>query len=342
MESYRDNLEIDLKDLALNILKYWKAIILTTIIFGILGLGYTLYSSGYLSAPVTIQDEKGLSSLTLEELKDTVKEVLTAREIRDVELTYNAYLECEKLYNKIEKSSAEDNTELEIELLKATQQILAVKSYFSAEQLAYYNALFEKDDKEMNPAFLIHTETILKNYKEKTEKNNEAIEEKPKFSFKKVILAAFLGAFLVIILVSLKYIMKPFLKTADDLRSAFKLHIISSLRNVDENSLTYVYSSILASLKSSNAKKVFFLSATADADVAELRHKTSEKFNTVDITANASNNILEDPTALDSIVDSDGVILFEKIGRSKYDDIARELEICNSLGVKVLGAVVTE
>ena len=342
MESDRDNLEIDLKDLALKILKYWKAIILTTIIFGILGLGYALYSGGYLSASVPIQEEENFSSLTLEELKDAVKGVLTAREIRDVELTYNAYLECENLYNKIEKSSAEDNTELEIELLKATQQIVAVKSYFSADQMAYYNALFEKDDKEMSPAFRTHMETTLKDYKQKAQKNNEAIEEKPKFSFKKVILAAFIGAFLVIVLISLKYIMKPFLKTADDLRSAFKLPIISSLRNVDDSSLTYVYSSVLASLKSSNAKKVFFLSATADSDVAELRHKTSEKFNAGDITTIASNSILEDPTVLDSIVDSDGVILFEKIGCSKYDDIARELEIFNSLGVKVLGAVVTE
>ena len=347
MESYRDNLEIDLKDLALKILKQWKAILLATVIFGILGVGYALYSGGYLSLPVVPKSAKEASDLTLDELKDEVKQVLTAREIKDVELTYDAYLECEKLYSKIEKSSADDTTELEIELLKATQQIIAVKSYFSADQLAYYNALFEKDGEEMSPAFTKLMDKNLKTYKEnaekeEAEKNSATLEEPREFSYKKVIIAAFFGAFLVIMIVSLKYIMKPVLKTADDLRTAFKLPIISSLRSGNEGAFSYVYSSILASLKSSNAKKVFFLSATADSDVAELRHKTSEQFNAGDITAIASNSILDDPTVLDTIVDSDGVILFEKIGQSKYDDIARELEICNSLGVKVLGAVVTE
>ena len=50
--------------------------------------------------------------------------------------------------------------------------------------------------------------------------------------------------------------------------------------------------------------------------------------------------MLTNPDVIDEIVTSDGVVLFERIGKSLYDDIAREIELCNNYGVLVIGAVI--
>ena len=60
------------------------------------------------------------------------------------------------------------------------------------------------------------------------------------------------------------------------------------------------------------------------------------------LSANTSDFILDDSKVLEEIVNSDGVMLFEKIGKSKYEDIAKEIERCKNFGVKILGAIVVE
>ena len=66
----------------------------------------------------------------------------------------------------------------------------------------------------------------------------------------------------------------------------------------------------------------------------------SSMFEGKDLSVVAKGSMLTDPSVIDEIVSSDGVILFEKIGKSLYEDIAREIELCNNYGVPILGTVV--
>ena len=330
MESYKDNLEIDLKDLALKILKYWKTILITAVICAIIGVGYAFAAGGYV--PALSQETQ---EITLEEFKDMVKAKLTSKEIKDVELIYNAYRECENLYGKTDSSNSEKDVENEIELLKATQQIIATKTYLSNDQQLYLLTLFEGNDGNVSDAF---TKKVNADYRLDEAEYPEAGKS---FSIKYVLLAGILGAIAVIIIVAFKYITTPVLKTAEDLRTAFKLPIISSFRSGNDAALNYVYSSIYAAAKSSEAKKIYLLGAAPDAATTESKHKVSQMFEGKDISV-IPDSILDNPESLNAVVDSDGAILFEKIGQSKYDNISRELELCTSLGIKILGTVVAE
>ncbi len=328
MESYRDNLEIDLKDLTLRIIKNWKAILIAAALCAIVGVGFAFAAGGYIPSI-----DKEPQKITLNEFKDMIKSKLTSKEIRDVELAYNAYVECEKLYAEIEKSDSENNVENEIELLKATQQLISIKTNLTTDQQLYFNTLFEGKDGKISAAFIsrVNNDFTL-------EDKGNATESKKNFSMKYIILAAILGAIIVIIISALKYITAPVLKTSEDLRSAFKLPIISSLRTGNDTDFNYVYSSIHAATKSSDAKKIFFIGAAFDSTTNEVKHKICEMFKENE-TSVAIGNILDNPESLDSVVDSDGVILFEKVYLSKYKDIAREVELCNSLGINIIGAV---
>lgn len=319
MESYRDNLEIDLKDLASKIMKKWGLILLGAIICAGLGIGYSLITGSKLS-PASAAPTNN----TLNDQKEELKRKLTAKEARDVELAYKAFVECEKLYAET------SGTENEIELLKATQQVLAIKSIFSSDQQMYYSALFEEEDNAVSPAF--------------SKKINEGFspDSQNKLSVKFIIIAALAGALAVISVIAAKYVLTPVLKTEDDLRNAFKLPIISSFRTGDEATLEYVYNSICACAKKSDVQKICILGSVVDPSTSEYKHKVSDMFSEKDLSANASDFILDDPKVLEEIVNSDGVMLFEKIGKSKYEDIAKEIERCKNFGVKILGAIVVE
>lgn len=319
MESYRDNLEIDLTDLASKIMKKWVLILLGAIICAVLGIGYSLITGSKLS-PASAAPTNN----TLNDQKEELKGKLTAKEARDVELAYKAFVECEKLYDET------SGTENEIELLKATQQVLAIKSNFSSDQQMYYSALFEEEDNAVSPAF--------------SKKINEGFspDNQNKLSVKFIIIAALAGALAVISVIAAKYVLTPVLKTEDDLRNAFKLPIISSFRTGDDATLEYVYNSICACAKKSDVQKICILGSVVDPSTSEYKRKVSDMFSEKDLSANASDFILDDPKVLEEIVNSDGVMLFEKIGKSKYEDIAKEIERCKNFGVKILGAIVVE
>ena len=48
------------------------------------------------------------------------------------------------------------------------------------------------------------------------------------------------------------------------------------------------------------------------------------------------------PTALETMLRTEGVVLFERIGKSKFADISKELEYCKRYDIPVLGCVIIE
>ncbi|MBO4458992.1 MAG: hypothetical protein J5802_14895 [Butyrivibrio sp.] len=320
MDSYKDALEIDIKDLSSKILRKWKLILISAIIFALLAIGYGLATGSQL--PSAYSEPK---KITLDDLKEELKGKLTSKEARDVELAYNAYIECEKLYDEI------DTPETGVELVKATQQVLEIKKSFTPDQQLYYTALFEGEGG-----------TVSKPFSGKINADFSAGSGQNEVSVKLIVLAALAGAALVIIITATKYILSPVLKTEDDLRNAFKLPIISSFHPGDADALEYVYNSMYACAKKADVQKVCILGSAIDANTAEYKQEVSDMFPRKDMSVRTSDYMLDDPDVLDSIVNSDGVILFERIGHSKYEDIAKEIERCNNFGVKILGAVVVE
>ena len=142
MESYRKNLKIDRKDLLSKVVNSWKRVLICAVVFVVLCFGYAFLTTGYIP-----KFSNAPTKITLEELKTNLKGKLTVAEAKDVELAYNACKECEKLYSE---SGSPENS---IELVKATQQLIAIKSEFTPNQQMYYNALFEGEDGAVSKAF---------------------------------------------------------------------------------------------------------------------------------------------------------------------------------------------
>ena len=57
-------------------------------------------------------------------------------------------------------------------------------------------------------------------------------------------------------------------------------------------------------------------------------------------SVDAANNILSDTDALDKVTSSGGLILFERIWESTYENIEKEVELAKNLGLNIIGTVV--
>lgn len=72
--------------------------------------------------------------------------------------------------------------------------------------------------------------------------------------------------------------------------------------------------------------------------VQTLRTTDKEKL----LTINFEELAIYSPKALETMLNAEGVLLFERVGKSKFADISKELEYCKRYDIPVLGCVVIE
>lgn len=327
MTDYRDNLEIDLKNLAVDILKKWKLLVVGAIIGCLVGV---LYIGTTNVVEVVPDEEPALLQKVSEQDMAALAKKLTVSEKSDVDRAFKAYKKAIELYDEIDKMAFEEVTESESLVLSTTWNIASMKSSFSADQKAYYTALFAADPEL--------SEAVVGEIAENAQAENAGVNAKSFIKYAAV--GAFAGLFIVAVILALKYILTPVLKTEDDLRVAFRLPIIGSISSSSDTSTALIYSGIAACAQRAEAKKIYLVSSSDDEVITSNRNKMSGMFEGKEISVIAGGSMLTDPSVIDEIVTSDGVILFEKIGKSLYEDIAREIELCNNYGVPVVGTVV--
>ena len=254
---------------------------------------------------------------------------LTPKEKADADLAYEAYKKVIGLNEQLDAEGTSISLDTRTNIVSLTSQVLTLSTNFTADQKSYYVALFASDaDKEKFAAYNDMMPAI-----------NSTDSEGMSF-IKTVVLGAAAGLFIAAVILALKYILTPVVKTEDDLRTAFGLPIIGTVNSSSDTSNSLIYSGISACAHKSEAKTVYLVSSSEDEAITANRIKMSSMFEGKDLSVVAKGSMLTDPSVIDEIVSSDGVILFEKIGKSLYEDIAREIELCNNYGVPILGTVV--
>lgn len=194
-------------------------------------------------------------------------------------------------------------------------------------------------------------------------------------SLKFVVIGALAGAFFACLWYAVVYVISGILRIETDLSDVYKLSIYGRIKTQRENgkkklfagidnfidrlfdknkpvfteeeSLDIVCSGIGASTRKNDAKKVFITSADLGECTEKYREKIVDslkngKYLPEGCMAETGKNVVFDPRALEKMVQSDGVILVEKIGGSRYENIENELEVIKKYGVDVMGAVVLE
>ncbi len=199
--------------------------------------------------------------------------------------------------------------------------MLTVGSSLTSDQKSYFTALVNEEVKTKDVDTMILRE----------------------FSIKFAALGFMAGAFLVIMWICAKYILAQTIKTKDEFKDLFGLNVLGTISKECEN-LGMITAGAQIGAKKIEAKKLYVASSLTDEQHTASYSKIVDAIKTGagDITVDSGESILVNPASLEKLSAVDGVIFVEKLKASKYEDIARELEIVKNYGIKVLGIVVLE
>lgn len=348
MENYRDNLQIDLKDMTKYILKFWKKIMLFTIIGTILGGAYS-----YIVPPAPPVDETTDSATTdpADDSDNLTKEPpkLTETEMQEVELaldTYEIYQKAREIVKHdllIYMDSYDPNTELDKDQSEELMYKFNSLQTTTVNQLTSGSAMYNALNEKQRIVFDIRIGRLAYNdEKEELIPKAASPEAEPvslKEHIKLALFGAFMCAFVILMILAARYILSPKLKTENDLRLTFKLPILGSISKKDNDGLALISKSILALSKDNNAKNIVMCSSLSEEKtdyMSQIQKYLGENKTSVD----AANNILSDTDALDKVTSSGGLILFERIWESTYENIEKEVELAKNLGLNIIGTVV--
>ncbi len=207
-----------------------------------------------------------------------------------------------------------------------------------------------------------------------SQKNAQKVLEKH-VSKKFIAIGGLAGAFLAVMWYCVAYVIAGTLRTEADLSDIFRLSLYGRIKAVDgsgkkklfagidkwidglfnknrpdfseKESLDIVCSGIGVSAQKNEAKKIFVTGVGNDADSEKYKEMIvsdlkSGKYLPEGCEVDFGKNVVFDPRALEKMAHSDGVVLVEKIGSSRYENIGNELEAFKKYGVDVFGAVVLE
>ena len=164
------------------------------------------------------------------------------------------------------------------------------------------------------------------------------------FSVKYAALGLVAGAFIVIMIICLKYVLSQTIKTKEDMSELFKVNVLGRMKENADGELGMIVASSGLGAQKAELKKIYAISSTDNAIVSAITDKVVEaiKQNYSELNVESGKSVLTDPSSLAKLAESNGVILIEKLRTSKFEDIAKELELAKNYGVTVLGCVIVE
>ncbi|SFP38140.1 hypothetical protein SAMN04487928_101169 [Butyrivibrio proteoclasticus] len=218
------------------------------------------------------------------------------------------------------------------------------------------------------------TEGASASVSEKAEESEQNVVMVPSNSLnvKMILIGALAGLFLILCVYGILYVMSPKIKSRRDITDMFKLSVFGVVR--DENrynkffsgvdrfidalfevhdgnlsaadAMDITISSIELGIKRNGYKSLYITSVGNFKRTEEFKKNLKigleEKSGIEGIEYSTGPSPLFDAESLEKLYNSNAVVLVEEAGKSRYDGIAKMLEICDKFGIIVLGTVVLE
>lgn len=163
-------------------------------------------------------------------------------------------------------------------------------------------------------------------------------DETPKASISKkyLVVGAFLGLVLAVVIIVLRYMFDPTIKTSKDLQMFYGTNFIGDVAQADGALLAA--SKIINMCSNRQIKKVLIAGKMAtenEAAIKEVVDAVEKKGIVVDIIG----DILTDADAVQTLEARSNVVLVEAVRKSKYEDFNQEKALCESLDAQLLGYI---
>ena len=287
--------------------------------------GVGLEANSILNITVTARNEEECKKVLGVLMKELETQITTATSL------YNHNIEYLNTYFSVNvNTSILSEQQTQVDALKNLQNVmLTVGNSLTADQKALYTKLIDDDTaEETEVTEVVETEkTVVRS-----------------FDIKYAVLGLLAGAFIVVLWICLKYILSQTIKTKEDISELFKVSVLGIMKDGEDGELGMITAGVGLGAQKADLKKLYAISTIGDNTVSAITNQVVDavKQNYSELSVECGNSVLIDPASLAKLAESDGVIMVEKLRTSKYEDIAKELELAKNYGVKVLGCVVVE
>ena len=156
-----------------------------------------------------------------------------------------------------------------------------------------------------------------------------------------IVVGLVLGTFLACGCVVLPYLMTKKLRTEKDLEYSFGIPVLGVLDGKDGESLKQFASQIRLLARNRGADTVL-LWGSGDRLSSDIRNQLKENLQKTGFRGAECYDEVPESERMGKLADAKAVVLVEKTGKSRYEDIHREAELCRMLDVPLLGSIVSE
>lgn len=281
---------------------------------------YSIYSEGnsILTIKVTARSKEECQSV-MEVLKKHLEAAgPSVKKLYTHSLTYlNTY------YSKNMDTSIISEQQAQADALTSLEKsMLTVSSSLTTDQKSLFTALVDDAVKNKD----VETITVRS------------------FSLKFAALGLCAGAFIVVLWMALRYVLSQTIKTKEDMSELFKMTVLGRMRNEADGELGMIVAGAGLGAQKAGFKKLYVVSSADDEAGSAVMGKVIDAIhqNYGELTVECGKSVLLDPASLSKFAEAEGVIFIEKLRVSKYEDIAKELELAKNYGTTVLGCVIVE
>ncbi len=251
------------------------------------------------------------------------------------------------------------------------KSMLSIKSSMTKIQQALFTKLLGVAEKYMDDSGIIDTESMLEGEGIVAESDySDGLDVARRINWIYIIIGVLFGILIAVIWHALAYVLSTKLRTKADISGAFGLSVLGELKSnysfnglfggVDrfiegvfwkeystqtpEEHAKMIASSVAISAWKNDYRNICLTSVNSDENSASWREKIVDAKCAIDsMTGNTnfenSSSPLSNLNSMNKLVSADAVVLVEKVGATKYEDLAKMLELSSNLGIKILGTV---
>ncbi len=184
---------------------------------------------------------------------------------------------------------------------------------------------------------------------EEEEESETAVSAPGIIRWRFIILGLFLGVVLACGYILLRYIFSKNLRVKDDLEDAFHIPTLGYIplkgkrqRFTREERMEMICAGIRIAVQKADLKNIYFTGTAGDGESEKVMEQMQEALADCGAQVSSGRDVACDPASLEQMTASDGVVFVERVDRSPYADIQKEVELCQMYNVPVIGSVVIE
>lgn len=177
--------------------------------------------------------------------------------------------------------------------------------------------------------------------------SNDESKSSSYINVKYIILGAAAGCFLCVVILAIMYILMRKVKAVSDISDCFNIDIIGNIiegtnQSAKDIRIDYISTQLQVVSSKKSDYKMVFTSTLSESELNGVAAMLKDACKGKTTCASYEGSIISDSEALRNIENADGVVLIEKLFKTKYEDLESEILLCKRINVPIIGCVVVK